>query len=213
MPQLSRTSSKPLYQNMTFNNMRLSASTIADLYGKSLVIVDDIKPAPPRKEPALVTPPAIEKKELPIQETHPQPVPISKPAIHYTGSFEKRISVVIDNPNSDTLPTADFEMLQKLMTACKLAPNDFAIINVAINQPAAIQLWQLMPASVVLLFGVEYNHVGIPFIRPHFQVQHWDSAHFMSAPPLSDFQGADTPELKALKRELWNGLQKIFLGK
>lgn len=187
--------------------MRLSPSAIADLYRTSLVVLDDGQPTAP------VAPPAAEKREPPAPEVPLAPVPAPKPAIHYTGGFQKKISIVIDEPANAAIAPADLEMLQKLMTACKLTTEDFAIINVAVNQPAAQQLWQLMPARVVLLFGVEYNHVGIPFIRPPFQIQQWDSAQFMSAPPLSAFQGADTPELKALKRELWNGLQKIFLGK
>jgi hypothetical protein len=199
---------------MTFDNVRLSASAIADLYRQSLVVVDGIQPIlqKAKGEPVQATappPPSIPAKE-PVAEIPVQP---AKPVIHHTGGFKKEISIVINETSSNEIAPADLDMLKKLMTACKITMDDFAIINVAINQPAAKQLWDLMPAKVVLLFGVEYQDAGIPFMRPHFQVQNWSNALFMSAPPLADFQGANTPQLTALKRELWEGLQKVFLGK
>lgn len=196
---------------MSFDNVRLPASAIADLYRQSLVVLDDVQHLPQKAKQASVPPPTPPvKEELAEASVAPAPAP---PTIHYSGGFQKQISVIINDAANKEIAPADFEMLKKLMTACKLTTDDFAIINVAVNQPAAQQLWQLMPAKAVLLFGVEYNDVGIPFMRPHFQVQNWSNALFMSAPPLAAFHGADTPQLKALKRELWEGLQKVFLGK
>ena len=196
---------------MSFDTIRLSPSAIADLYRQSLVVLDDVQEIPPKTKPLPTAPAAIKTAVSAQPENATLPVP--KPVIRYTGSFQKKISIVINNPIQAEMPAAEMEMLQKLMTACKLVPDDFAIINTAFNQPAAQELWQLMPASVMLLFSVDYGQVGIPFTRAYFQVEQWNNAWLMSAPPLSAFLGPDTLELKALKRELWNGLQKIFLGK
>jgi hypothetical protein len=212
---------------MTFDSIRLPASAIADLYRQSLVVVDEghSTPSKIKSSPDQPAQPAAASGSAPLQQpamasqqlavatplpAAPSPLPL---VIRYTGGFGKKISVVVNHAATAELPAAEQELLHKLMAACKLVATDFAIINLAVNQPAARQLWHLMPARAMLLFGVDYHEVGVPFTQAFFQVKEWSDAWFLSAPSLSQFAGADTPEQKALKRELWNGLQKIFLGK
>jgi hypothetical protein len=205
------------YSKMSFKDVKLPASAIADLYRHSLVVLDEVPPVPfPKTKEAVADTPAEQDSPTAVMveptSAAPEETAPLLPTIRYMGSFKQQVSIVLADAAQEHIAPADWELLQKLIAAVKLSLDDIAIINVA-NQPAASQLWQLMPARAVLMFGVRSNDIGIPFYRPDFQVQHWNNAYFMGAPPLAAFQGLDSPELKARKRELWDGLQKVFLGK
>lgn len=210
---------------MSFDNVQLPALVVADLYKQSLVVLDDVQLKPPKPLIKIVDTAVEVLRKLPgtpqkiIEEIKNEPdaitaePEITKPVISYLGGFKQQVSVVVSEEGQEHISSDNLEFLKKMMAACKLTVDDMAIINVVPNQPAARQLWQLMPAKVVLMFDVSTDSIGIPFYQPYFKVQHWDNAKFMNAPSLSAFRGPDTPELKTLKRELWEGLQKIFLAK
>ncbi len=210
---------------MSFENVQLSSSVIADLYRQSLVVLDDVQPNPKKtaKKRNAAEPGGLavvaDKMVLDEPEKILLPIPVIpvpeevKPFIKYMGEFNQGVSIVIAEPGHEHILPEDLEFLEKMMAACKLTVADMAIINVVTNQPAAKQLWQLMPAKVVLMFDVTTSAIGIPFYQPDFKVQHWDNAQFLNAPSLAAFRGRDTPELKGLKRKLWEALQKIFLEK
>jgi hypothetical protein len=206
---------------MSFDNIRLPALAIADLYKQSLVVLDDVQTKAKKLTKKIVDASAndlqtvqnVSSVEVNQNEGAVTEPAVVKPAIRYLGGFKQKVSVVISDKAHEHINNADLEFLKKMMAACKLTIDDMAIINVENNQPAAKQLWQLMPAKAVLMFDVATDSIGIPFYQPDFKVQNWDSAKFMNAPSLATFRGPDTHELKTLKRELWEGLQKIFLGK
>lgn len=210
---------------MSFDKVQLPSSVIADLYKQSLVVLDDAQATAVKQVTNNSALPAgglqVKSDEMipeHISKDHAAVVELSetgvaKPLISYLGGFKQQVSIVIAEPNYEHILPEDLKFLEKMMAACKLTVDDMAIINVATNQPAAQQLWQLMPAKVVLMFDVPTSAIGIPFYQPDFKVQHWDNARFLNAPPLAAFRGNDTPELKALKRQLWEALQKIFLEK
>jgi len=221
---------------MHFENVQLPSSVIADLYKHSLVVLEDdeipnhrqqenILATPITKEIAPTPPPitVTEKAHAPQPMAPSQPevpahppvsnvhIPTSQP-IKYLGGFQKQISIVVTEHFHPHIAEEDLEFISKLLTACKLSMNDVAIINV-VNNPQANQLWNLMPAKVMLMFDVDPGSIGLAFRRPNFDVQLWAEAQFMVAPALEKFRIGNDADLKELKTKLWMSLQKIFLGK
>ncbi len=186
---------------MYFENVQLPSTVIAELYKQSLVVLQDFKPNT--------------TNDNANTETSASPVSVADYSImpfKYLGGFEKKIAILVTEHFNAHIGDEDLEFLTKMLSACKLLLSDVAIINVVSN-PKANQLWQLMPPKVMLMFDVDPGTVGLPFRRPHFEVQQWSGAVFMNAPELSIFRTGNENDIKLLKTKLWLCLQKIFLGK
>ena len=221
---------------MHFENVQLPSSVIAELYKQSLVVLEDVQPVNKNErvntrivlpEP-LVLKVAKEEIDYAKEENESMPWPIATQTLpetlnpgdnktvtapfKYLGGFEKQVAIVVAEHYHPNIGDEDLAFLSKLLTACKLSLKDVAIINVVSN-PNADQLWQLMPPAVMLMFDVDPGTVGLPFRRPHFEVQKWAGARFMNAPDLEKFRIGDEFEVKMLKTKLWLCLQNIFLEK
>ncbi len=186
---------------MYFENVQLPSPVIAELYKQSLVVLQDFKPISPNS--------------ISDAETAVAPVAIAAASVmpfKYLGGYEKQITILLAEHFNPYIGEDDLEFLSKMLAACKLSLSDVAIINVVTN-PQSNQLWQLMPPKVMLMFDVDPGTVGLPFRRPHFEVQAWSGAVFMNAPELSTFRLGNDADVKMLKTKLWLCLQKIFLGK
>jgi hypothetical protein len=186
---------------MYFENVQLPSPVIAELYKQSLVVLQDFKP--------------ITTNGIADADTNASPVAIaggSEIAFKYLGGYEKQITILVAEHFNPHIGEEDLEFLSKMLAACKLSLSDVAIINVVTN-PQSNQLWQQMPPKVMLMFDVDPGTVGLPFRRPHFEVQEWSGAVFMNAPELSTFRIGNDADVKMLKTKLWLCLQKIFLGK
>ena len=209
---------------MHFEKVHLVPSVIAELYKHSLVVLEDM-PATRSAMPGTIhaIPLHIEAVHIPTRENIKEAVPASRvlpetgkninlPAFTYLGGFDKKVAIVLAEHFHPHIADEDLEFLSKLLVACKLSLNDVAIINV-VNNPNMSRLWELMPSKALLLFDVDHAHVGLSFRRPHFEIQEWSGSSFMSAPALEKFRTGPDAAVQALKRQLWTGLQKIFLGK
>jgi hypothetical protein len=186
---------------MYFENVQLPSPVIAELYKQSLVVLQDFKP--------------ITTNGIADADTNASPVAIaggSEIAFKYLGGYEKQITILVAEHFNPHIGEEDLEFLSKMLAACKLSLSDVAIINVVTN-PQSNQLWQQMPPKVMLMFDVDPGTVGLPFRRPHFEVQEWSGAVFMNAPELSTFRTGNDADVKMLKTKLWLCLQKIFLSK
>ncbi|MEO7311923.1 MAG: hypothetical protein ABIX01_16075 [Chitinophagaceae bacterium] len=222
---------------MHFENVQLPATVIAELYKQTLVVLEDIQPAHKNatvtNKATITGPPVFPKlKEAvppvtavidtapaaPIAPVSPLPQAEKKESITVTapfkflGGYDKQVAIVVSEHFHPHIADEDLDFLTKLLKACNLSMNDVAIINV-VNNPQSSQLWQLMPSKVMLMFDVDPGTLGLPFRRPHFEVQGWSGSTFMTAPELEKFRLGSDQEIKMLKTKLWLCLQKIFFGK
>jgi hypothetical protein len=221
---------------MYFENVQLPATAIAELYKQSLVVLEDVHPIA-QNHPVIEALAMPEPHILPVIKEAGVPKPMGKafetgekiaveamlpqatqaeattPAMpfKFLGGYGKEIAIVVSEHFHPHIADEDLDFLSKLLAACKLSINDVAIINIVSN-PQSAQLWQLMPAKVMLMFDVDPGTLGLPFRRPHFEVQDWSGATFMTAPELEKFRVGNDQEIKMLKTKLWLCLQKIFLA-
>lgn len=123
------------------------------------------------------------------------------------GGNKKKILIIVKADNEIILPPAELDFLTTILTACKLALEDVAILNW--NPPGNKEYKELLlrfESRFVLLFDVTPVQFGLPMDFPPFQIQAFDSRQYLFAPALQKIQ-----EHKGIKTELWNALKKMFL--
>jgi len=210
---------------MHFENVQLPSTVIADLYRHSLVVLEDVQPENKISKVeeagvmiAAATPKAATPNIPAIAAVTADAVPAgvksqsTAQGLKYLGGFQKQIAIVLTEHFHPHIAEEDLDFLSKLLTACKLSMNDVAIINV-VNNSVAPETWQALPVKVMLMFDVDPAAIGLPFVRPNFEIQEWAGAAYMSGPELNQFRNGNEQEIKLLKSKLWVSLQKIFLGK
>ncbi|MEO9210780.1 MAG: hypothetical protein ABI208_06765 [Ginsengibacter sp.] len=125
------------------------------------------------------------------------------------GGNQKRITFLVNNAENSFLSESEMEMLTNLLTACKLTMEDVALIN--FNQCPNLNYEKLLTdfePKKILVFGVTAAQLELPFHVPHFQLQKFQKEIYFLSPSFENFL-TDID----LKKELWMGLQKLFLSK
>lgn len=180
---------------MSLNKIDLSPRLIARLYPRSLSI-----------DPTTQAPPAVQPEPGVTVPGEEPPVAAAMTDWKSLGGNKKHILVVVHYPDDLHLPDTSFQFLSQLLNACKLTPNDVAIVNHH-NYPgqdhkAIIDHFQ---SAVILMFGITTAAFGLPFEIPQFQVQNHAGLTVVHAPSLHELK-----EDKTAKTNLWASLKKIF---
>lgn len=126
--------------------------------------------------------------------------------IQSVGSNEKAILIIVATESGTILPQHELQFLTSILAACKLTLTDVAIVNWNDMEQDYKRLVSHFESRFVLLFDVAPLQFGLPIDFPPFQVQAFDSRHYLYAPSLQQIQ-----EAKSLKTELWNALKRLFL--
>ena len=169
---------------MNLNTIELPDSLITELYGDKLLI------RTPR--PATAT----------TQASAPAPY-------KFLGNNLKKITILVDSPQTAFLPDEELTFLTKMLEACKLNIGDVAIVNQA-NAPVEIaSLKRQLAPNALLLFGPGPEAIGLPIHFPLFKIQPYDKCSYLSVPSLAQLlQPGD--ESKLLKSKLWACLRQLF---
>jgi hypothetical protein len=131
-----------------------------------------------------------------------------KPAakLSFLGGNQKRVVVLVDEPDTLYLPDSQLNFLLGILTACKLTMADIALVNLAKNPPLGYESLGKDPgADKVLLFGCSPSALNLPLQFPHYQVQHYNSQVYLSSPELAVIE-ANRDE----KTKLWAALKQLF---
>lgn len=133
---------------------------------------------------------------------------IENATIASLGGNSKKIIFLINNSENSFLSEEEMDMLNNLLTACKITMEDIALINYHQNVHLKYEelINQFTPKKV-LIFGVTPAQLGLPFHVPFFQLQKFQQQIYFLSPSFENFL-TDT----ALKKELWTGLKKLFLS-
>ena len=138
-------------------------------------------------------------------ETNAIPVPMaSKPS--FLGNNEKKVLIVVNNPEAAFLTEAELAFLTKVLGACGLNMAHVAIVNW--NNLAAKDyksLLETLESKTVLLFALDAETFGLPIRFPHFQIQRFDQCIYLQAPALSIIE-----DDVASKKQLWTSLKTLF---
>jgi DNA polymerase III psi subunit len=137
--------------------------------------------------------------------------PVTKAApdggLKMLGQNEKKILIVVNNDAETILPENEQTFLASILTACKLTLNDVAIVNWKdLDKKAYKPVLHQLESRFILLFGITPLQFGLPMDFPPFQVQPFDTRHYLYAPTLAKIQ-----EHKGIKAELWQALKKLFM--
>lgn len=127
----------------------------------------------------------------------------------FLGNNQKKISILVDSPESAFLPDDQLAFLTKMLEACKMNIGDVAIVNQA-KAPVDIALLkkQLSPEKV-LLFGAETADIRLPLNIAFFKLQVYDQCTYLRVPPLGQLLQTGE-ESKLLKSKLWLCLRELF---
>ena len=126
---------------MSLDNIQLTPFVLESLFSKSLY---DLKPANPVNG-----------------NTGPG-------TILFLGDNQKRITIVVNSPETIYLPEEELNFLLGILAACKLSMADIALINISkTDLRSYTQIAGQLQAEKVFLFGVEPEALGLPLQFPY----------------------------------------------
>jgi len=133
-------------------------------------------------------------------------VPSLQQSIKFLGKNEKKILILVSKDNVAFIEDEELNFLSSILLACKLSLADVAVINLKNFGDIKYHfLIDQLKSKKIIMFDVEAQAIDLPFNFPKFQLQQFDQATYLSAPPLKEIQ-----KEKALKTELWICLKNLF---
>lgn len=179
---------------MGINNIELPAVVIADLFHSALLeqnhIIANKKSLP----------------NLPVIDTASDTNENKVKEWKSLGSNNKKILILVDNPDAVHLPDNELTFLTGVLSACNLSLADVAILNINKNPTVAYkELTTFFSTKIVLLFDIEPSAFGLPMSFPHFQIQAFSGNSFLYSPSLKSLRND-----KILKSKLWICLKRLF---
>ncbi|MGE5107281.1 MAG: hypothetical protein ACM3H8_07040 [Sphingobacteriales bacterium] len=140
---------------MSFDNIQLPASLLADLYKDSIVQLDDV-----------------EKRVLTEQSTA---------SVKFLGENKKGILILVEDKTAPFLNEISFRFLLNILTACKLNMADVALINKTNLKIPLIQAINELTVKTILIFGIESREMNLPIDFPHYQVQKHGNLSYLTS--------------------------------
>ncbi len=167
---------------------KLPDFVLADLYSSSLVLVED----------------AFLRKNIP-KAIKPDLLPKN----WFLGNNNKKITILVNEPDVVFLNEESLIFLTKILGACKLNITDVAVVNILQNDINISKINKELNPTVCLLFDVQPDSIELPFNVPDYQIQNYDGCIFMIAPTIKAYYG-ESNEAKLAKTKLWVSLKNIF---
>ena len=180
----------------------LSTAVLANLYKESLVII----PHAPTENTKITTEEnsATTTTKMVASKEVKWDVPIKS-----LGEHNKKITVIVNDPNSVHLNESDFILLTSILNACRLTIADIALINLG-KQPVGLhQILQEYPSILVISFAVDANQLKVKLPNTLYKVSQLGESTILFSNALSSMQGTGI-EAKQEKAKLWTVLKKIF---
>lgn len=187
---------------MSLDNIKLSTTTISDLYKNTLVNTSNIENYLKNDENTVSSNNnSIQEKNL-IQNATISPVE----KIKYLGNNGRHILIAVADADNAFLDDESLSFLINVLSACSVSMADVAVINThpysGVQQAAIMELF----APTILIFaGTTPAQYGFPLQIPHYQVQAYHQQQFLVTPTFKAI-AADV----AQKKLLWAALKKIF---
>lgn len=181
---------------MKDEKIQLPDFLLADLFKGTLVDLDTS---------TLITQPSPSEE----QDSSSEDTAIFSEKIKFLGKNEKRIIIIVNQPQAAFLLDDDLAFLTNILKACKLDLNDIAIINNSKDEIDYDSIKEQLKAEIIILFDVEPSAIKLPFMIPAFQIQKYAGCTLMVSPPLHLLNKSNN-DSKVLKTKLWISLKKVF---
>ncbi|HEX8461209.1 MAG TPA: hypothetical protein VF623_07255 [Segetibacter sp.] len=179
---------------MREEKIRLPDFLLADLYKSSLVEITATTP----DDVVVKTPEPIKPATVAATDQ-----------IKYLEENGKKVTIIVNQPNTAFLNKDDLTFLTNILKACQLTLADISIVNIVTQQLTFQQLKEQLGSVYILLFDVEPSTIKLPFNIPAFQVQKFDDCTIMMAPTLS-ILNQPSADGRVLKTKLWTSLKQMF---
>jgi len=183
----------------------LPASVLVSLYKDTLVLPDS------EKKDTIIP-----NKEEKITATSANNTPIEVPKVKkstgplkHLGDHNKKILVIVNDPNSVYLNEADFILLTSILNACKLTIADIALVNIGNQETSLHQILETLPSSIIMCFDVASADLKIKLPNTLYKVTELGESNLFFSKALSCMQGTSA-EAKLEKGTLWILLKKLF---
>ena len=183
----------------------LPASVLVSLYKDTLVLPDSEKKDTiiPNKEEKIT---ATSANNTPIEVAK---VKKSTGPLKHLGDHNKKILVIVNDPNSVYLNEADFILLTSILNACKLTIADIALVNIGNQETSLHQILETLPSSIIMCFDVASTDLKIKLPNTLYKVTELGESNLFFSKALSCMQGTSA-EAKLEKGTLWILLKKLF---
>lgn len=179
---------------------KLPNSVLVNLYKESLVLgigtLNVDKKAP--------TSPPLEEKNAAIVAEETLSVPIK-----FLGEHQKKILVLVQDPDAVHLNERAFDLLTSILNACKLTIADIALINVANKNFSLHQILTQVPSEFVFVFDINPTQLKIKLPTKLYTPILLGETQLLFSNNLSQMQGIDQAS-KIEKTKLWTALKLIF---
>ncbi|MBN8851338.1 MAG: hypothetical protein BGO55_09455 [Sphingobacteriales bacterium 50-39] len=185
---------------MSLNDIQLKDLVVSELYRDNLLASDTPPPAS-----TLVT------VSTPVAASAPVTAPAapSPTGYKFLGNNRRKISIIVNAPDTPFLPDDQLSVLTRMLEACRMNIGDVAIVNHAAAPVAINTLKHQLQPGFVLLFGPTPRDIGLPMDFPVFKIQPYDQCTYLTAPSLEDMVRPGD-ESKLLKSKLWVCLKTLF---
>jgi hypothetical protein len=173
---------------MSLNDIQLTPSLLAELYGSTLIFDEKSSPDP-----------TVEIQEMHVQEVKTGEVKKS------LGGNKKNITIVVQYPGYPVIPDHDLGFLSGILLACKLGLDDVIVANLTQFENGYQDIKNEFRPRIICMFGVTPADLDLPMVFPEFQVQSYAGQTLLSSPSLPALEND-----KVLKSKLWVSLRRLF---
>jgi hypothetical protein len=179
---------------------KLPNSVLVNLYKESLVLgaatlnVDKKATSPS---------PVAEKNETIAEEE------ILTAPIKFLGEHQKKILVLVQDPDAVHLNERAFDLLTSILNACKLTIADIALINLANKNFSLHQILTQVPSEFVFVFDINPTQLKIKLPAKLYTPILLGETQLLFSNNLAQMQGIDQAS-KIEKTKLWTALKLIF---
>lgn len=175
---------------------QLPNTVIAQLYKNNLVLADEQKTGA--------------EKENPQHEGKKNNESQSKlPEIWWLGKNKKHVAILLRDETNKFIGENNLNFLLSILNACRLIPDDIAVVNIAKTPVDYARLKETLSPSTILLFDVQPEEIAIKEKLQNYATFTYDNCTLLSAVSLDKLNG-NTPEKKLEKGKLWNALKSLF---
>ena len=183
----------------------LPAAVLVSLFKDTLVLPDIGKKdgiIPNKEEKAATTSENNQPIELPKVKKTIGP-------LKHLGDHNKKILVIVNDPNSVYLNEADFILLTSILNACKFTIADIALVNIGNQETSLHQILETLPSTTIICFDVASADLKIKLPNTLYKVNQLGESHLFFSKALSTMQGTGV-DAKQEKATLWIILKKLF---
>lgn len=127
----------------------------------------------------------------------------------WLGKNQQNITIVLEDEVNKFIGEDNLSFLINILNACKLTPDDIAIVNIYRNAVDFTKIKATLNPRVMIFFDVLPESIDLQMQITPYAAAEISGVTLLAASNLSELNGG-TANQKAEKAKLWQALKKIF---